>query len=153
MGTAPLADQGFTSRQASRITGLSQRQIRYWRDTGLLTPSRTTPGGHARYDFNDLLAMKTARQLLDAGVSVQRIRRIIRSLTRFLPQVEQPLGELTLVVTGDVVLAIRDQHAFDALSGQEWVFPVADFIDEVERLRLDEAPPVQEELFPELREA
>jgi hypothetical protein len=38
---------------------------------------------------------------------------------------------LVLVATGDVVLVFRDGTAFEAISGQEWVFPVAEFEREV----------------------
>jgi hypothetical protein len=48
-----------------------------------------------------------------------------------LPGVSQPLAELVLVATGDVVLVLRDGSAFEALSGQEWVFEVARFQREV----------------------
>jgi hypothetical protein len=49
-----------------------------------------------------------------------------------LPTVERPLSELVLVATGDVVLAFRNGTAFDALSGQEWVFEVAKFQREID---------------------
>jgi hypothetical protein len=73
--------------------------------------------------------------LIDAGVSVQRIRKSIRALRRTLPTVQRPLAELILVATGDVLLAFKDGTAFDALSGQEWVFEVATFQREVEDWR------------------
>lgn len=126
---------GFSSRQVCRITDLSARQLRYWQQTGLLSPSQLTPGGHARYSFTDLIALKSARRLLDADVSLQRIRKCLHSLTRFLPTARIPLRELSLVVTGDVVLVLHAEGAFDALSGQEWVLPVADIVREIDALR------------------
>jgi hypothetical protein len=78
------------------------------------------------------VALKTAKRLIDAGVSVQRIRKSIAALQRILPTVRRPLAELILVATGDVVLAFRDGAAFDAVSGQEWVFEVAQLQREVE---------------------
>jgi hypothetical protein len=42
------------------------------------------------------------------------------------------LTELVLVATGDVVLVFKDGTAFDAVSGQEWVFEVARFQREIE---------------------
>jgi len=145
-----LAELGFSSRQACRITGLSARQLRYWQRTGLLSPSSSTPGGHARYSFTDLIALKSARRLLDAGVSLQRVRKCLHSLTRFLPDLKTPLSELSLVVTGDVVLALHAERAFDALSGQEWVLPVADILREIEALDgANHEAPRQWELFDE----
>ena len=49
-----------------------------------------------------------------------------------LPTVRRPLAELVLVATGDVVLAFRGETAFDAVSGQEWVFEIARFQREIE---------------------
>jgi len=81
------------------------------------------------------VALKAAKRLIDAGVSVQRIRGCIGALKKLLPTVKRPLAELLLVATGDVVLAFRDGTAFDAISGQEWVFEVARFEREVEAWR------------------
>lgn len=148
-----MAELGFSSRQVCKITGLSARQLRYWQQTGLLSPAEITPGGHARYSFTDLIALKSARRLLDAGVSLQRIRKCLHSLTRFLPRSQTPLRELSLVVTGDVVLVLHAAGAFDAISGQEWVLPVADILQEIEDLQAtDTAGPRQWELFTEFGE-
>ena len=117
------------------IIGISRRQLQYWDETDLVRPSARTPGGHARYAFEDLVALKTAKRLIDAGVSVQRIRKSIRALRELLPSVERPLAEVVLVATGDVVLAFRDGTAFDAVSGQEWVFEVAQLQREVDAFR------------------
>ena len=53
----------------------------------------------------------------------------------------RPLAELILVATGDVVLAFRDGAAFDAVSGQEWVFEVAQLQREVEAWQRSSAEP------------
>ncbi len=148
-----MAEHCFSSRQVSRITGLTARQLHYWQRTGLLSPSQQTSGGHARYSFTDLIALKSAKRLLDAGVSLQRIRKCLHSLTRFLPTAQMPLRELSLVVTGDVVLVLHSTGAFDALSGQEWVLPVADILEELESWQGDGAyRPTQWELFDDVGE-
>ena len=127
--------EAFKTSDVVEILGISRRQLQYWAQTGLVAPSRQTPGGHGRYSFEDLVALKTAKRLIDAGVSVQRIRSSILGLQRLLPNVKRPLAEMVLVATGDVVLAFRDGAAFDAISGQEWVFEVARFQREVEAWR------------------
>jgi hypothetical protein len=40
-----------------------------------------------------------------------------------------------LVATGDVVLVFQEDTVFEAISGQEWVFEVADFEREVTEYR------------------
>jgi len=143
-----MAEAGFTNRQVIQITGVTPRQLVYWRRTGLVEPSDTTPGGHARYAFQDLVALKTAKRLIDAGVSVQRIRKAIASLVQFLPRVVRPLTELSLVATGDVVLVFHQGVAFEALSGQEWILQVADVERDAERVRArDRDEALQGDLF------
>jgi len=140
-------NQGFSTRQVCRITGLSARQLGYWRKTGLLSPAKQTNGGHARYSFVDLVSLKTASRLIDAGVSVQRIRQCLQSLSRFLPNTDTPLQELSLVATGDVVLVLRSDAAFDALTGQEWILHVADLEHEAQLLLCNREVPHQGKLF------
>ncbi|MCG6865779.1 MAG: MerR family transcriptional regulator [Thiogranum sp.] len=140
-----MTQGSFSRQQVLKLTELSSRQLSYWRKTGLVCPQSITPGGHARYAFTDLVALRTAKRLLDAGVSLQRIRRCLDSLTRFLPAADRPLVELSLVVTGDVVLVFHGERAFDALTGQEWVFPIAELAAEVEKLQ--QQLPEQGELF------
>jgi DNA-binding transcriptional MerR regulator len=130
----------FRAGDVTEIVRISRRQLQYWAQTDLVRPSARTPGGHGRYTFRDLVALKAAKRLIDAGVPVQRIRRSIRALAGVLPTVRKPLTELVLVATGDVVLAFRHGMAFDAISGQEWVFEVAELQREVERWRGSGAP-------------
>jgi DNA-binding transcriptional MerR regulator len=129
---AVTAAQRFQTRDVVGLLGISRRQLQYWAQTDLIRPSAKTPGGHARYTFADLVALKAATRLIEAGVSVQGIRRSIAALRRILPTVEQPLTELVLVATGDIVLVFRDGAAFDAASGQEWIYAVAQLEREVE---------------------
>lgn len=121
----------FKTREVVDLLDLSRRQLQYWAKTELVVPSARTPGGHHRYSFEDLVALKATKRLIDAGVSVQKIRRSVDALQHLLPQLGRPLGELVLVATGDVVLIFRDGTVFEAISGQEWVFPVAEFQREV----------------------
>jgi DNA-binding transcriptional MerR regulator len=121
----------FRTREVVDLLGLSRRQLQYWAKTGLIEPSARTPGGHHRYSFDDLVALKATKRLLDAGISVQKIRKSVRALQALLPQVGRPLSELVLVATGDVVLVFQEDTVFEAISGQEWVFEVADFEREV----------------------
>lgn len=131
----PVGSELFKSREVVELLDLSKRQLQYWAKTGLIVPSARTPGGHHRYSFQDLVALKATKRLIDAGVSVQKIRRSVRALQDLFPQVGCPLGELVLVATGDVVLVFRDGTVFEAVSGQEWIFPVADFEREVTAYR------------------
>ena len=89
-----LGSSLFRAGDVVEIVEVSRRQLQYWAQTDLIRPSAKTPGGHGRYTYEDLVALKAAKRLIDAGVSVQRIRKTIRSLRRTLPAVERPLSEL-----------------------------------------------------------
>lgn len=125
----------FRTGEVVELVGVSRRQLQYWAQTDLVQPSARTRGGHHRYTFEDLVALKAAKRLIDAGVSVQRIRKSIDQLKRVLPTVRRPLAELVLVATGDVVLVFREGTAFEAVTGQEWVLEVADFQRDIEAWR------------------
>jgi DNA-binding transcriptional MerR regulator len=68
----------YRAREVVEILRISRRQLQYWAQTDLIAPSAKTPGGHGRYTFEDLVALKAAKRLIDSGVSVQRIRSSIR---------------------------------------------------------------------------
>jgi DNA-binding transcriptional MerR regulator len=122
----------YRTQDVVRGLGVSRRQLQYWAKTGLVVPSARTPGGHHRYTFADLVALKATKRLIDAGVSVQRIRLSVEALARRLPSIERPLEELVIVATGDVLVVFDRGTVFEALSGQEWIFDVAQFRREIE---------------------
>ena len=125
----------FSASQICTIAGISRRQLQYWDTSGLVNPSHRTSGGHGRYTFRDLISIRAAKKLIDAGISVQRIRKSIGQLKRILPTIKRPLEELTLVATGDVILVFYEDTAFEALSGQEWILDIADVQREVDKWR------------------
>ena len=133
--TPSNAESLFSASQICTIAGISRRQLQYWDKSGLVNPSHRTDGGHGRYTFSDLISIRAAKKLIDAGISVQRIRKSIGQLKRILPTIKRPLEELTLVATGDVILVFYEDTAFEALSGQEWILDIADVQREVDKWR------------------
>jgi DNA-binding transcriptional MerR regulator len=133
----------YRTAEVVALLGISRRQLQYWAKTGLIMPSAATPGGHRRYAFEDLVALRAAARLIQAGVSVQRIRKSLAALRATLPEVERPLAECVLVATGDVVLVFGEDTVFEAVSGQEWVFEVAELqreLDEFDGGRSEASP-------------
>lgn len=125
----------FSAGEVAEIIGVTRRQIQHWDYTDLIPPQHRTPGGHARYTFTDLVAFKTVRRLTDAGISLQRIRKSMAHLRRLLPKVRRPLTELTLVATGDVVLVLYENAAFEAVTGQEWIIEMSEIAQDIARWR------------------
>src|SRR5438552_12817660 len=77
---AAMNDEGFRVPDVTRIVGISYRQLDYWARTELVTPSiRDAKGSGTQrlYSFQDLVALRVIKRLLDAGVSLQRVRKAV----------------------------------------------------------------------------
>jgi DNA-binding transcriptional MerR regulator len=128
--------EGFTAEQATRFTGCTSHQLRYWDRIDLVTPSVQATGGRPGvrrlYSFRDLIALKCVRSLLDGGMSLQRVRRAYTFL-RKKAGLDQHLSELKLVTDGQSIFKIchNDGEVLDALKEGQMAFFLA--LDEVAR--------------------
>ena len=71
----------YSIRDASRILALPEARLRYWMQTGFVGPT-VRKGGRFYYTFTDLVATKSAKDLLDGGMSMQKIRKHVDALRR-----------------------------------------------------------------------
>ncbi len=99
---------GFGSKVVLDLTGISYRQLDYWARTRLVGASiRQAAGSGSRrvYSFEDLVALRVIARLLDAGVSLQAVRRAVEYLKR---HTERPLATLGLIAKGKRVFALTE---------------------------------------------
>lgn len=120
----------FNSKTASRITGLSFRQIDYWDRTHFIKPSVSEASGYGSvrlYSFNDLVQLKVAKTLIDKGLSLQKIRKAINYLKKNIPDVKKPLLELRFLTDGETIFTItKDKKSIiDTLKEGQLVFSIA----------------------------
>jgi DNA-binding transcriptional MerR regulator len=109
---------GFTVAQAARLTGNTAAQLRSWKRLGLVVPGADPE----RYSFRDLVALRVVASLLDAGLSLSRIRRALR----YLVESGEDIAALALVTDGESVWACRDDgQVLDALRHGQLAFFVA----------------------------
>jgi DNA-binding transcriptional MerR regulator len=122
--------EGFTAQQASRFTGCTAHQLRYWDRIALLRPSVQSTGGRPGvrrlYSFRDLIALKVIYSLLDAGMSLQQVRRAY-SYLRKKADLEAHLSEVKLVTDGSSIFKIchTDGEVIDALKEGQMAFFLA----------------------------
>ena len=93
----------YNSRQASRIAGVSLRQIQYWDERGFIRPSvRTAQGRGSKrlYSFHDLLCLKVMKDLAHRGLSLHKIRRCLKPLRRYSAKPGQALESLKYLTDG-----------------------------------------------------
>src|SRR4051812_28155085 len=136
-----MATESFSTGDAVRITGVSFRNIDYWARTKFIVPSIADAKGtgtERKYSFSDLLALRVARELREAGVSTQSLRRIVDFL-RARKGLTQPLSECRLIVTSsDVQVATSPEKIMSALlrPGQTslaFVFNLSRTVDEMKQ--------------------
>jgi DNA-binding transcriptional MerR regulator len=115
--------RGFTVSQALQVAGLTRPTLHYWDRTGFLRPSL----GRA-YSFQDLVALRVARQLRHAGISLQALRRLV-ALLRTKKGLVSPLAETYLVTDGHDVYEKQGDAGLSSVlrnPGQGCLFYVLD---------------------------
>jgi DNA-binding transcriptional MerR regulator len=99
--------QGFRAPQVCSIVGITYRQLDYWARTDLLVPSLQTAqgsGSQRLYSFQDIVQLRVVKRLLDAGMSLKKIRQAM-DLLRAQLQSESPLSDVTLLSDGSTIYA------------------------------------------------
>ncbi len=116
---------GYRGPSVCKIVGITYRQLDYWTTTELVTPSvRNAEGSGSQrlYAFEDIVQLKVIKSLLDAGVSLQRIRAALE----FVREEGLDLRNLTLLSDGSKVYALDDnQQVIDLLGRGQGVFAIA----------------------------
>ena len=107
----------FSAREVAEILKLRRGRLASWERMGIVAPSARV--GHRRaYTFADLLAARTTRRLVDAGVSLRAIRRAVESLRTTEPGMARPVTDARLGAEGHQLVARHDGARFDPVTGQ-----------------------------------
>lgn len=117
---------GYRGVTACQAVGISYRQLDYWARTSLVVPSIRDASGSGTqrlYSFRDLVVLKVVKRLLDAGVSLQNIRKAIETLRAYGAD---DLATITLISDGTTVYECRSpEEVVDLLQGGQGVFGIA----------------------------
>jgi MerR family transcriptional regulator/heat shock protein HspR len=74
---APAPDHGvYGISVAAELSGIPVQSLRLYERYGLLTPARSN-GGTRRYSADDLVRLKRISELVDAGINLAGIARIL----------------------------------------------------------------------------
>ncbi|MBI3769688.1 MAG: tetratricopeptide repeat protein [Deltaproteobacteria bacterium] len=101
--------------QVARIVGVPPRRLRQAVGAGLVTPRRDGRG-RLRFDFVDLVLLRTMRGLLEKRVPVRQIGTVLTSLRRQIG--ERPLTRLSVYADGRRVVAWDGASRWQPDSGQ-----------------------------------
>ena len=78
---------GYRAPQVCKLVGITYRQLDYWARTNLIRPSlqqATGSGSQRLYSFSDVVQLKVIKRLLDAGMSLKKIRSAVTILAEQL---------------------------------------------------------------------
>lgn len=135
-----VTEEGFRAPQVCNLVGITYRQLDYWARTDLIRPSLAAAHGSGtqrRYSFSDVIQLKVVKRLLDAGMSLKKIRQAMDILRAQL-QSETPLTDVTLLSDGATIYAATSpDQVVDVFQRGQGVFGIA-------------VGPVQEELEGEI---
>ena len=119
----------YRSKEVCKIIDLSYRQLDYYDRTDFLKPSINNGEGYGSrrmYSFNDLLKLKVIKKLLEAGVSLQKIRKAKKYLEENGNSNDNGFLKVTLISDGNSVYACSsDKAIIDTLKSGQGVFGIA----------------------------
>jgi DNA-binding transcriptional MerR regulator len=103
----------YDSKTASRIVGVSLRQLQYWDEQDFIRPSVKLADGRGSkrlYSFNDLICLKVVRHLARHGFNLQKIRRCVAPLKQKAARTEHPAKSLRYLTDGEELFVITDDR-------------------------------------------
>jgi len=137
-----VTTEGYRAPTVCNLVGITYRQLDYWARTDLIRPSvqgARGSGSQRLYSFTDIVQLKVIKRLLDAGMSLKRIRTAVGILADQLES-DQPLADVTLLSDGASIYAAHSpDEVVDVFRRGQGVFGIA-------------VGPVQEELRGELHD-
>ncbi len=137
---------GYRAPQVCSLVDITYRQLDYWARTGLLQPSLRQAAGSGSqrlYSFTDVVQLKVIKNLLDAGMSLKKIRSAVEILREQLAS-DRPLADVTLLSDGHTIYAATSpDEVVDVFRRGQGVFGIA--VGPVQ----DEVAGAIHELFPE----
>ena len=124
----------FTRREVAKLLGVSETRLRSLDRAEIVSPSGQR-GKQRAYTFQDLIALRATRELLEQQVRLRDVARAIGALRATLPTVTRPLQELRIVGDGRRVVVRSDGGSFEPLTGQMVLdFQVQALRDDVVRM-------------------
>lgn len=132
MIAAVVAD--FSSEEAATLARVPVIRLKEWDKTGFLPASIPAKrrGVSRRYTFRDVIALRIAAELREAGVSLQMLRKVVDYLrAREGLSTTEVLARTNLVTSGEQVYEVAGDVTLHLPSGQRMMVHVTIPLDQV----------------------
>ena len=103
--------KGYSTREVAELLELQPELIREIARTGILEPTRT-PGNHYRFDFQDMIILRKAKELLESGVRRVQINAQLYNLKPKLPS-NRLLTSLRISGDSGAVVIQEEDHVYN----------------------------------------
>jgi DNA-binding transcriptional MerR regulator len=135
----------YSAQDIQRLLGFKVGRIRYWDKIGFLTPS-VKIGARKYYTPQDLIGLRTAKGLLDAGLPFAKVKRAVIDVKKTSSTVRRPLPKLIIQGRGKGVFLNGGTVLFNT-SGQPPIgFSQRDFDKRMKRTNMQFEPDLKPEL-------
>ncbi|KAA8828230.1 MULTISPECIES: MerR family transcriptional regulator [Bifidobacterium] len=118
--------RGYRGTVASKVAGITYRQLDYWARKQIVEPSITPShgsGSRRLYSFKDVVILAVSKKLLDAGVNLQNVTAAIGFLTQ---RSTGQLANVTIMCDGqEVHECTTSEQMLDLLNSGKAVFAVS----------------------------
>lgn len=120
------ATRGYRGTVASKVAGITYRQLDYWARKQIVEPSITPShgsGSRRLYSFKDVVILAVSKRLLDAGVNLQNVTAAIGFLSQ---RTTSQLENVTIMCDGQHVHeCTTSEQMLDLLRSGTAVFAVS----------------------------
>lgn len=120
------AKRGYRGTVASKVAGITYRQLDYWARKQIVEPSITPShgsGSRRLYSFKDVVILAVSKKLLDAGVNLQNVTAAIGFLTQCTTD---QLAHVTIMCDGqNVHQCTTSEQMIELLQSGKAVFGVS----------------------------
>ncbi len=116
LGYSESGLKGYSTREVAKLLAVPDSRVRGYVRAGFLSPERGA-GRRLRFSFQDLVFMRTAGGLADAGVPHRRIRKALRRLREKMPE-DRPLTEVRIAAEGGRIVVEEGSRRWQPESGQ-----------------------------------
>lgn len=106
----------YSLREVSAMLGMPLTQVKAFA-RGFLPPERNAASGEPRFEFADLIILRTAGELSAANIPQRKIQRVLEKLRDQLPE-GGTLSGMRITADGDRVLVSDGEAVWNPESGQ-----------------------------------
>jgi DNA-binding transcriptional MerR regulator len=109
----------YPTRLVRSLTKATDNQLKYWVKIGLVFPNKK--GKTYFYSFRDLIKLKLIVFLKNNGLSLQKIKKGIKNLTKLLPDTDEPLTRLIIHTDGVDMIVNEKGKYFSVTTMQRYL--------------------------------